>query len=236
MSELLASAVDELWEYQRSVVEAEDHVPDRTGAEKLCAAIAKVQYIQVCLEQPSLQLAESPLQVSKRRDGAYPAQPKPEHHDASSDAGESSVATPQHEGEGEHPNVASHLSEPSALRESSSLASDSSGPGGEAVEVSKKHDVPSIPEEPEPPRANTHQLRPSLEQGSFSFMLGQDKERPLSPPPSRPHSSLFGGQDSTPGRAAGSKAAAGSHDVMNDDDDDGEFDMGSLKRAKGDRK
>ena len=68
LSELLAVAVNELWDYQRSVVEGDDHSQDERSVEKLSAAIAKVQYIQVYLEQPSLQLAESPLQVSKRRD------------------------------------------------------------------------------------------------------------------------------------------------------------------------
>lgn len=210
LSELLASAVDELWEYQRSVAEAKDHAHDRNNVEKLSAAIAQVQYIQVYLEQPSLQLAEQPLQVNKRRGDAnnVPGTTMAQH-DVSSYAGEASGVNDERDGKGELRDHPTHEPEPPTLR------------------VRATHDLSSS-QSSDTTGVKTHRLRPSLEQSSFSFMLGQGGSK-ASPPPSRPHSSLFGAQDNTSGRP-GSKA--GSNDVLSDS----EFDIGSLKRAKGDRR
>lgn len=227
LSELLATAVSELWECQRSIVEDDNQVKDERNVEKLSAAIAKVQYIQVYLEQPSLQLAESPLRVSKQRDNTNVTKVSGFQDDARTGAGSTGLVSQQLQGEGEAQEVStSNIVAVSSMKAPPDLSEDSH------TGVSSKGAEHSLPAEQTPgtTKVKTHQLRPSLEQGSFSFMLGQDNETRASTPPSRPNSSLFGGHDTTPGRAS---SRAGSRNVTLDDN---EFDIGSLKRAKGDRK
>lgn len=224
LSELLAVAVNELWEYQESIVEGNDQGKDERNVDKLSAAIAKVQYIQVYLEQPSLQL--SPLQVSKRRDNTNVTKLSMASDEPDAGAELTSKVSQHLHGEDELRDVGeSRVVDLSSIEQS--LAVDDYG--GKGVEKKgSEHGLPSR-QTPGTTRVKTHQLRPSLEQSSFSFMLGQDNESRASTPPSRPYSSLFGGPDTTPGRPT---SKAGSRNVMDDD----EFDIGSLKRAKGDRR
>ncbi|USW48174.1 Putative Rab-GTPase-TBC domain-containing protein [Septoria linicola] len=223
LSELLAGAIGELWDYQKSVSE-NDKAKHDNNVEKLSAAIAKVQFIQVYLAQPSLHLTEPSLHVSKRERGNAAAESVTPvdggaRHDADTDA-------TTHIGRVEsHPenSSAATLADPSSFDDFADEDVTTAAPQSSARLGEDTQSPPSA-------KAKSHQLRPSLEQSSFSFMLGQDKDLETTPPqqatPDRPHSSLFGEQQQSPRRTGGASKS------LYDDD----FDMSSLKRAKGDRK
>ncbi|GIZ39701.1 hypothetical protein CKM354_000307500 [Cercospora kikuchii] len=230
LSELLGTAVDELWEYQRSVSEADDQAKHMDNVEKLSEAIAKVQLIQVYLAQPSLQLAERSFHAYKRDGGASPKKPAgnqdaPESKESSS----SSALMQEHENHDDHVANSTSLADPASFEDIVNIGQ----PGDPLSTPTEKNVHTRVLDDAEPQgtvRTKSHRLRPSLEQSSFSFMLGQVNaaEAPRASPSAndRTNASLFGDRPSTPRKANTESNRAGDED----------FDILSLKRAKGDRK
>ncbi|KAM3415265.1 hypothetical protein BST61_g8795 [Cercospora zeina] len=224
LSDLLGAAVDELWEYQRSVSESGDPAHHVNSVEKLSAAVAKVQLIQVYLAQPSLQLAEPSFHDHKREGSASPKKPVGKH-DASESKHSLRSSAPESD---DHVTNSTILADPSSFEDIVGISHLS----GSALSTSRDTDTQVVDkaEVKDTAPSKSHALRPSLEQSSFSFMLGQvNAAEGLRASPSannRTSNSLFGDPLSVP-RKANTEEPRG---------DDEEFDILSLKRAQGDRK
>ncbi|EME48684.1 hypothetical protein DOTSEDRAFT_67654 [Dothistroma septosporum NZE10] len=245
LSELLSGAVGELWKYQRLVTEdergGEKALRDET-VEKLSAAIAKVQFVQVYLDQPSLALQEDEVThistnstTSQDQDDesrTTQANVGPGATDSSapiSNSAEDTRASTHAEN-----TRASTLADPSTFEDfsESTGALDLLKPDIQNTKTPGNDPAASIP-------PHGHRLgspaqlkpRPRLDQSSFSFMLGQETDSiaPVKGAHTRNISdgSLFGeDQRLQKPRGRGSLAA------HNEDD----FDLGSLRRARGGKK
>jgi TBC1 domain family protein 5 len=286
LSKLLSGALNELWEYQ-SLVATQHAVEHRTSSgseptegfentgppspgasareatrvanvEKLSAAIAKVQFVQFYLDEPSLVLPEDEVRTDPGVKDSVSTEPQTQP-----EAPELSFTTaPQ------------LISDTSGIASNSNAPVDLSGPkegaivndgeeqpkqqtsSRESTEISGKGQaslspnlvpsssatatttIPPAPTDldgdrkPAVETAKSHSPRPSLEQSAFSFMLGQEKK----PQPSRLHDSLFGGGggggSSSNTGLSGAKKDGSAEDPTQTND---EFDIGSLRRAKGRR-
>ena len=272
LSELLAGAVNELWDCQRFMTESdvlgkselrEDNI------EKLSAAIAKVQLVQVHLEEPSLILAEeegSSIDVARNDDSQQDLpvrEPAMLAETAKADEGNKMLTdeTPATATSGAQDNAASpkvaDLPDPSTF-EDLDIPSSSSPPKAKYSIKSPAEALLHAVSSPSKPDATTqiHGLgvntglsaspaRPSLAQSQFSFMLGQSEDQPKNQKPSPAKTSAHSERKGSPslfGSAKPSRDTAGrvgdvkhSGDADKQDhqlDDDNEFDMNSLRRAR----
>jgi TBC1 domain family protein 5 len=263
LSALLTEAVSEMWEHQKiigdSIVDTE-----KTAAvvgdsvDKLGAAIAKVQFVQVYLDDPTLVL---PLEDTGDLDVD------------TNTASDMVIAASQIEQESSEVNIkekdAIGIEDPFINEELPSRGPESGARARPLADPSSFEDALATPLElPEAPLAalrtnldtglpspadstilsvrnvtsSTHvkgaeSKRPPLEQSAFSFILGQDaadeqrrglsSSKDASQTPGRAKVSLFG---ETPGRGKSPRAAVDGDGFVDDKDD---FDIGSLRRAKG---
>ncbi|KAK5693845.1 hypothetical protein LTR17_024971 [Elasticomyces elasticus] len=213
LAKLLEGAVGQLWEYQRTAAEhkaADDEKAD-TDVESLSVAIARVQFVQVYLEDASLPLPENDLdersaEGGDERDGArqlmisdsgsghwstsdgldFATDEKsilrgikeqttmtdrsPAAHsdlaDPSTFEDESDQPTPKDESVAEVPEITVQVPEITAT------------PSQQPVSSLKSEEHPKkSPESPQEETAATKSLkshRPTISEGSYSWMLGQD--------------------------------------------------------------
>ena len=265
LSKLLDGAVSELWDFQKLVAEtAENSVKaaDPLNVETLSVAIAKVQFVQVYLDDPDLPMPESeskdgdgaapPQSVQPRLEGVNHVEPpesplqhstrltaaaKPDGVAAMSIEQSSSTATPQQPSE--------ELADPSSFEDLEQPLSGLDESIRERVsEVSISPLNPTV--SPGKSKMSEPSLtRPRLEQSSLSWMLGQDdgnngssdRISSLSQDHGRNRAFLFGG--STAEATASSKNRSLSRDSGKNSSKfaqhDGEevFDLGSLRHGKG---
>ncbi|KAK4636005.1 TBC1 domain family member 5 [Fulvia fulva] len=244
LSGLLAGAVGELWEYQRLVTEngkgSEKALRDET-VEKLSTAIAKVQFVQVYLDQPTLALPEDDVPDTTTDHEVLADRGKQSHTVELEDDGRTIVLP-----------VTTSSSDPAAVADdtkASALADPSTFEG-----FSESTDKPDsskyrhqdrtqqtlghsdrVPLDADNTLGSPVQLkpRPRLDQSSFSFMLGQEKdsETPARAAHNRNISggSLFGENERSTKLSTNSKETGPASD--NED-----FDLGSLRRARGAKK
>lgn len=229
LAKLLEKAMEELWTQQRDM----NPNPTETTADTLSLAIAKVQFVQVYLENPTMPLPSENLS------------PEEKNHDglAESDARVTS----------------SNLQPPTYQNQNDGASDDKSTSEGihtvetddssvkRAAPASAKP-LPSTPEVGSPSKrselSSFSKPRPALAQSSFSWMLGEDQHKsgfisasPFSSERSdgrRKGVQLFG-DEKRQGRRNGrvSKVNGNGDDSDDEDNDHGDggdvFSMGSLK-------
>ncbi|KAI7522500.1 hypothetical protein KC331_g19201, partial [Hortaea werneckii] len=234
LSKLLDGAVNELWDYQKLVADKEKK-PDESGPsqelEQLSMAIAKAQFVQVYLSDPSLPLSEPNAETSHVENGT-------EQGSGAKGAARKSSAVGDHEPRQEsQPGKAdtvesestSGLADPSTFEEDDdSLTStptlQSSAPAAPTnpSDQSVSHDNTDINIDPSSPQSRSNERvtradRPALAESSFSWMLDQEQpsEKPAtsktSPKPgqSRSRGILFGEQEEIDASPTQVKRASG---------------------------
>jgi TBC1 domain family member 5 len=221
LSQLLDGALAELWAFQKLVADTTAGEQEKTGTldvEQLCFAIAKVQFVQVYLSDPSLSLPDTDSAANSniadmhggQSSDATSHEDNSKHHDAFQRPA-NSQNTPQDYGE--PPGI---LPDPSTFDEDFQtgvpISLNESRDGG--VTEAKMNDMPEEERESgvmltqsDSSAATTDAIqqeireRPTLAESSYSWMLGQEDSR--SPPPSRlaaessQKSTLFGEQIET---------------------------------------
>lgn len=268
LAKLLEGAVNELWAYQKDAAESEGEKSSAandpitsSNLETLSMAIAKVQFVQVYLDDPGLPLPEEeettqpdPLTSdteadysrSKKTHASETAASKVTANEEPSntrtgyfqdDDTETAAATHP------RPGPAQSLTDPSTFDD---FADEKSVTTTNVPEIIVQEDTPKTkvtsPQQnarPESPRS-----RPPLEQSSFSWMLGQQDDptsQPfthasrITPNESRNRSFLFGKEDQ--GGKTGSRERRGSGKDGKKSPEtkletDEEFDMGSLRHGR----
>lgn len=240
LAELLAGAVDELWEYEKVVANTKtaDEQPQQQveSVDKLSAAIAKVQFVQVYLDEPTLVLPEDE-QVNdesvddpgdKLETSALPTMEESKQGAETGGSGQASDAA--------QPLQSGLLADPSTFEDfdEGTTAAPVEQPAHEPVnQKSSPPEPPVAIGVPEAKAPSSPPPRPSLEQSSFSFMLGQESTdsgafgKVETPPRARSRLgvSLFGNQDT---RSRSSDATLKKEDENRDDD----FDLSTLRRAR----
>ena len=222
LAKLLEKAMEELWTQQRDM----NQTPNGTTADVLSLAIAKVQFVQVYLENSTMPLPSQDLSprdtkhdVAIETDaGMTPSSPKPPSHQIQSDgaADEKSASEGMHTVETDNRSVQRPV--PAAA-----------------------NSLPSTPEPSKPSGLSPFsQPRPALAQSSFSWMLGDDQQKsgivstsPFSSERAdgrRKGAQLFGDEQREGSRNRRGSRANGHGD---DSDDDGDvFTMGALKGGR----
>ncbi|KAL8871960.1 MAG: hypothetical protein Q9174_002326 [Haloplaca sp. 1 TL-2023] len=219
LAKLLENTIDELWTQQRQI----DKEQYEDSANALSLAIAKIQFVQVYLENPSMPFLtenQDPKSdsvdshdedaVLKQVTGANAIEDQPQTQDAP----KGEEKSPQRQAS---PNEKSDVtSKPGTI----------AGGSGSSLVVPKSRQQ----------QAPFHQPRPSLAQSSFSWMLGEDQRKSSfvspSPFPSERRAArekagyLFGEEKSSvEGKAQRGKLTEGS-------EDDEVINMGTLKGHK----
>lgn len=271
LGKLLEGAVGELWEYQRTAAESSDSDDKQTSMtqlEGLSVAIAKVQFIQVYLGDPALPLPQEDLLQEKETTFVHDDQRRLQ--EPSKDVGSVSVNadSPQTVGtEAGIPRSApaagavdSQASDQSAFSTSSGslppstshtsqtdpsivVANEFSEQFALSDEASGRDDYQEAPKIPSG--------RPSLDQSSFSWMLGRHDGSPrntvdfpstLTPDHAKARSSLFGGTSDNTESVARNVGRSGSNASRNrkwstertgESLEDAGFDLGTLRHSKG---
>ncbi|KAK4507786.1 hypothetical protein PRZ48_001521 [Zasmidium cellare] len=251
LAELLSGAVNELWEYQKLVTEdekGESRAQETETVEKLSTAIAKVQFVQVYLEEPSLALPSDDAPAINDPDSTE-LREKAIQSTSSSQA----QIDPELAATTQNDTVAAHntrgLADPDTFEDFSELniTSNETQSAGTAPRHTETHTAePNTPERDAehssdgPGEASAP--RPRLEQSQFSFMLGQgtseDMHSAVSTPPQpqkKTHASLFGEEEGNRSTSRTPSRKANESPFQDSSTTEGEFDMGSLRRAKGSR-
>lgn len=159
LAKMLESAVAELWEHHREQTEnqktKDEENSNKTAMETLSLAIAKVQFVQVYLEDSSI-----PLPVDESTDQAATVKAEASLAPPSPLPNEPAVASPPKDGPSV-PTPASAAAE--ALQQPPTIASQAASP-------------PPKPSVSRPPAASrlAPRSRPQLTSSNFSWMLGEE--------------------------------------------------------------
>ena len=268
LAKLLEGAVAELWEYQKIAADnidkdgADEKAPrENSTLEKLSIAIAKVQFVQVYLDDPALPLPEEEEQA-RSESHAHEASPlNPEVSDTSAARG---PRIPTHRNETlfdvdaqpENSELAEKaavpdqtlaspvhgLADPSSFEDFSDPTPDTHPTVPEVV-VQEEGAPSQSTSPPQGSRPESPRSRPPLEQSSFSWMLGQEDDStgrpftnasPLPPDQSRNRSFLFGDESES---KTGSRERRGAAKPvkqtaeLTQEEDEG-FDMSSLRHGR----
>ena len=226
LAKLLEKAMEELWTQQRDM----NQKTDETTTDALSLAIAKVQFVQVYLENSTMPLPSEDFSpedtkhtaVTKTDAGLVPSSAGPPLHQNQSDGATDEKST--NEGA-----PAVQILDPSAQRSAAAPV--------KPLPSTPRVGSPSKPSGPSP----LSQSRPALAQSSFSWMLGEDQQKSgfVSTPPfssERSDGRRKGVQLFEDEKREGSKNRKGS--ISNgkgdhSDDEDGDvFTMGNLKRGR----
>lgn len=252
LSILLGEAVNQLWECQ-GLVSGDQKVSDgstqEANVEKLSAAIARVQFVHVYLDQPSLVLPAEHDTTQESEKGTTKNVTSPQQEpelDPDHLPAESSALPPTNNLVTGKEGTVSHrpaLADPSTFEDfdnseaqtDAELEPSASDPkatldGGPKTVLSQGQSTPVKSSTP----------RPSLEQSPFSFMLGQDTslkegqdgKRMGTPSQDRGNASLFGDTKATH-RTPTHTPTGSVNKFLADDGGKDEFDFGSLRRGKG---
>lgn len=149
LAKMLQGAVSELWDYHKQLSETAE---DKKSLEALTTAIAKVQFVQVYLEDSSIPLPEE----STEHAAASPRPVSPLERTSSAPVlATSSTSSPMHSGR----SLGSSLLSPAGDR-NDSASHNRSGPPSSTSQNAKSS-------------ALSPRNRPPLAQSSFSWMLGE---------------------------------------------------------------
>lgn len=261
LSKLLEDAITELWEFQKVVAEKTDGVHETTDladVEKLSVAIAKVQFVQVYLDDPDLPLPNDDENIQHDQKTSPDSNPVAlnEQRGSTSHDPSSSARLKNREIPVESTDVissrydnseagAGDLADPSSFEDfEQPLDEDEKG----AAESTPQLNVTTTDPVTSPTQSNPHNTsvaRPRIEQSSFSWMLDKYSANEGSPMKSssmsqnqaRNRSYLFGDpsgdvssdrRDSNVGTGVGKQMSAAGKD-----DRDESFDLNSLRHGKG---
>ena len=228
LAKLLEKAMEDLWTQQRDA----DQKPNETTADALSLAIAKVQFVQVYLENPTMPLPPEDISPEETKSDAV--------------VGTDSVLTSPRLGASPH-----HIQSDGATDENSDSQNTHSvepmtAPDERSAPASAKP-LPSTPRVGNLSRASGlspfSQARPALAQSSFSWMLGEDQQKSgfVSGSPflsersdeRRKGFQLFGDDRSEGRRNLKNSKSNGNGRDSDDDDDDDVFTMGTLGKKSG---
>ncbi|KAL8903766.1 MAG: hypothetical protein Q9207_003726 [Kuettlingeria erythrocarpa] len=161
LAKLLDNAITELWEQQRQCSNGQDD----TLANALSLAIAKVQFVQVYLENPSM-----PFTTEGPSLHTVPSE-KPETAVKERHAEEKPLPDPQQSPEdtAAQPKLVSEDASKTQVNADLTLQERSGTPASQAPDIT----VPKSRPQPLP----FHRPRPSLAQSSFSWMLGEGQRK-----------------------------------------------------------
>ena len=171
LAKMLSSAVDELWEYEKNLVTPEGNKSKvQTGKQELSATIAKVQFVQVFLEDPSLEVAATDTKDTAQ-DNSSSANSSYKHERSNAEQKEIVIETA-------HAKTAESISD--RAEPDQNLVQDIHSPTTERSPYSDSQITfasaePSLSRKPRTP-VNLHASRPSLAQSSFSWMVKPDAE------------------------------------------------------------
>lgn len=224
LAKLLEKAMEELWTQQR-----DNQKPNETTADALSLAIAKVQFVQVYLENSTMPLpSEDPSSEEKNHDvlintdaKLVPSSPGPPSYPIQSD------------GTADEKNASDGVNTTESVNSSV-----------QRLAPAPVKPLPSTPRVGSPPKSSGlspfSQPRPALAQSSFSWMLGEDQLKsgfvsasPFSSEKSegrRKGVQLFGDEKREGSRNRRSSKPNGDGD--NSDDDGDVFTMGTLKGGR----
>lgn len=237
LGKLLEGAVGELWEHQRIASETREKTETTQtsdSVEQLSLAIAKVQFVQVYLDDSSLPLpSESSPQPNEGAANDSNSLPEPLLPETEAKPPASLSASPQ-------PPVADRnkdtLADPSIF-EDDSFEQSTEAVSQPSIEITDANTTPTETLTTTGPLPNSdlststqptstpaapldpHHPRPTLAQSSFSWMLGQNDDNSSSQPTATGSSPVTAGRfiDSSPGKH-GSRGFLFGHD----EDDEGE--------------
>ncbi|GAB7358128.1 hypothetical protein MBLNU230_g0287t1 [Neophaeotheca triangularis] len=183
LGKLLEGAVGELWEYQRLATEAQEKPDPPTGesVEQLSLAIAKVQFVQVYLDDSGLPLPnESPppqprADVSDANPLSQPPLPEAEAQPPTSPSPQRPVSDPINDTLADPSTFEDDLEEkPTEPSPAPPIAvTEPSAVEPQAIEPLDRPTSSSSNLAPAP-TFDPHSSRPTLAQSSFSWMLGQE--------------------------------------------------------------
>ncbi|KAK3176083.1 hypothetical protein OEA41_007405 [Lepraria neglecta] len=211
LAKLLENAVDELWVQQKDI----HHREDEKAADALSLSIAKVQFVQVYLENSTIPLPAEvgPTEGSEggrgvtvsKGDASVTQSPRPSQIDGSTEAEDASDR---------NTGKASALSVPNAV----------------TMPIASPPSTPKIGSPSKAPSSSpSHQARPTLAQSPFSWMLGEEQQKSnfVSASPFQPEK-----RDSTGrgGNLFGESGKKGDAEAGEEDED--VFTIGTLKGGR----
>lgn len=223
LAKLLENAIGELWEQQRQCSKEKDE----TFANALSLAIAKVQFVQVYLENPTM-----PFTIENPGPGPAPA---PAHDEEPGMVATKDMPTAAPQADSlKSPNLRQNVKkfvslEPGTVHPNiDQVSKESSG-----ASTSPAPEIKASKSRPQP--LPFHHPRPSLAQSSFSWMLGEDQRKSSfvspSPFPSEKRAAkekadfLFGeGKTDMEGKSQKGKATE-------EDEEEEVIDLGTLRGA-----
>lgn len=269
LAKLLEGAVTELWSYQKDVADGsgsgestEVAKQPASDLEKLSIAIAKVQFVQVYLDDPTLPMPEEEAPAETKQGSADQSVSNEQagNEKAELSTSELSQAISDAKAVKEEPEVSEKVtwqhpmprSPVEGLADPSSFDDDNDP---SESEFESRTNVPKVVVESESvsgpmssqvqdDRPGTPRSRPPLEQSSLSWMLGQQQEptnKPsesaatFSPDQARNRSFLFGGAgDDSDKTSPATKRRGNGKNASKGVQDEGpqEFDLGSLRHGK----
>lgn len=244
LAALLSGAVTELWDYQKLVTEddkASGHVRQEESIEKLSTAVAKVQFVQVYLNEPGLSLpedeqSEEMAQSATQNDLPRIAEPSSVENESVEvedlSAGEESLQRSTRNISAATPTKSSPvLADPASFEDFGDPTTEDSHLQTPDMKTATNTTDTDWKRTETTTKPASSPSRPPLEQSPFSFMLGQDvKSTPSPAARSKPDASLFGGEQKrrSSSKKPGVKDAMQGSEPLSDD-----FDLGSLRRGKG---
>ena len=207
LAKLLEGAVSELWDYQRLVAESTRDSHDTKGPndlERLSVAIAKVQFVQVYLDDPGLPIPESPnTQDTDQEAGTEDYAPIKDEitHDESPEAPTKTITRTHGQDlaeEGPQMSGAAVPQKPDSSENIEDLADPSTFEDTPeqlpplqnhvpkvVIQTEANKSVPNTTASPEwSDKPGLSATRPRLEQSSFSWMLGDQEIAPQRTPSS----------------------------------------------------
>ena len=225
LAKLLEKAMEELWIQQRDIKQK----PNETAADVLSLAIAKVQFVQVYLENSTMPLPSDSLA------------PEETNHDASLDKDAGSTTSSA------GPPLYQHQSDGAVDGKSNSEgthAVEVLDPPGQRSAPSPAKQLPSTPKVGSPSKVSgllpVSKPRPALAQSSFSWMLGEEQQKSgfVSPSPfsssrtdgRRKVDQLF--EDEKRDDSRNRRGSTLNHSGSDSDDDGDVFTMGNLRGGR----
>ncbi|KAI4147434.1 MAG: hypothetical protein L6R39_003118 [Caloplaca ligustica] len=216
LAKLLENAIGELWEQQRQC----SHDKEEAVANALSVAIAKVQFVQVYLENPTMPFANEhpegrPVNAESREDVAAKDAPASEPQPVGSPA---SDKRPNPQQSTALDPVSSHLGM------DQSPTDESGDPTDAAAEI-------KVPKN-RPPQLPFHRPRPTLAQSSFSWMLGEDQRKSSFVSPTPVPAERRAAREKAEFLFGDGKADTGGKETGKSEDDE-VINLGTLKGRKG---
>ena len=222
LAKLLEKAMEELWTQQRD----RNQKPDETMGDALSLAIAKVQFVQVYLENSTMPLPSENLSPEETKNDAS----------VETDVGVTSSS----------PGPPSHLNQSDGASDEKNFSEglrtvEKAGSSAQWLAPGPAKPLPSTPKVNSPSKSRGlspfSQARPALAQSSFSWMLGEDQHKsgfvsvsPFSSERSdggRKETHLFGNQEREESRNRRGSKSRGKGG--NNDDDADLFNVGTLQ-------